>query len=761
MKEIVYSSVLTAAEKAQADEIAKELNLLPETAGLLFSRGYRTSDAARRFLSPGKKNFNDPFLLKGMRETAERLKQARDLGETVLVYGDYDADGVSAGTILYRALTEYGVNAINAMPERADGYGLNEDIVAEYAEEYFIDLVITVDCGISDRDCVEFIKNELGADVIVTDHHEIPDVIPDTVVVNPKLPEQDYPFDGLCGAGVALKVAYALLGDGADKYLDIAALATVADSMPLIGENRDIVYEGLKIFNSNRLRPQYKALLSAAANKEVTAQTLAFTVAPRINAAGRMGDAHSALKLFLSDDETEIFELAARLSAYNMERQAECDRLYKSAKEKLNAEGAYRNAIMLYDESWKTGFVGIVAARLAEEYYRPVIMFAGAGDNLKGSARSIEGVNIFGAISANKDLLVEFGGHSQAAGVAVTKENFGAFYNAVDKYLGENYGADVFVPKAYAESEIKGKFSMKFAEEIELFEPSGVGNRKPLFVTEVLNADAAPIKPYSPHVVFRTEAIDMIYFGGDKQLGLLNMPVKKQIVFEPNISVFNRQKSLKGLVREVLPRFDAEGLDGYVLERQLLALAADECEAEDFSSFTRCDCRYGTAYVFADPANIKNFPFLRGLEASLFSPAATNLANAVVIAPAENLDGYENVVYMDLPPRVVAAGKHTYINKTLDGRGLFRGLSVARADFAAVFALLKSLVGRRFTSAADFYRANGLKCDEKQFIFAARVFIELGIFVVSDGVLRLDGSVRSELKNSLIYIRTEEILSDV
>lgn len=755
MKEIIYDSL--DCDEQRIRETAAAAGILPQTAKLLFSRGYRTEDDIKRFLTPGKHNFNDPFLLKGMKETVTRLACAKENGETVLIYGDYDADGISASAIMYRALTEYGINAINAVPERADGYGLNEEIVAAYAEDYFIDLVITVDCGISDFRCVEFIKNELGCDVIVTDHHEIPDIIPDTVVINPKLPDQEYPFDGLCGAGVALKVAYALLGDKADKYLDLAALATVADSMSLTGENRDIVYEGLKIFRSKNLRPAYAKLLESAGAKEINAQTLAFTVAPRINAAGRMGDAAAALKLFLSDDENEIFDLAAKLTAYNIERQAECDKLYKSAKEKLNSEGAFRNVIMLYDENWKTGFVGIVAAKLTEEFSRPVIMFAGSGEYLKGSARSIDGVNIFEAISANKDYLIEFGGHSQAAGVAVSKENFGAFYSAVDEYLGERYGAEAFMPKIYAECEIHEKFPMDFAEELELLEPCGVGNKKPLFVTEVQEANAAPIKPMSPHVIFSSPVLEMLWFGGDKKLEILNLPITKKIVFEPNVSVFNKQKSLKGLVKDCLPVFEnSRELEDCIFEKQIESLLYNECAAEEIDSVSPPVGRYGTAYVVSDPENANLF----GLPVCVFTPPA-NLQNSVIIAPTEDLRGFKNVIYADNPPKITVQGRHTYVNKNVSGRRLFKGVSTDRSAFAEIFVQLKAFVGRKYVKAADFYVTNRLKCDKRQFIFCVHVFTELGIFDVSGGVLRLDTSVKSNLRKSSIYLQTEEILSNV
>ena len=766
MKEIVYGPQLTDEEKNLIESIAAAEGILPETAEILYRRGYTTAELVKEFLTPGKARFHDPFLLKGMAEAVERIREAKESGETVLVFGDYDADGVSAASILHKALTEYGVEVYAVVPERENGYGLNADIVAQYAEEIYMGLVITVDCGISDREKVEFIKNELGADVIVTDHHEVPETIPDCIVINPKIAGQAYPFDGLCGAGVAYKLATALLGKRAEKLLDIAALATVADSMSLTGENRSIVYEGLKLVKAGR-RPAFNALLSAAASKEINAQTLAYALAPRINAAGRMGDAASALRLFLTEDESEIFDLSVRLNAYNIERQAECDKLYKLAKAKINEEGAYGNVIMLKGEGWRTGFVGIVAARLAEEYSRPVIMFAGADGFYKGSARSVASVNIFEAISACKDFLLEYGGHSQAAGVAVSAENFDAFYKAMDEYLGKAYGAEEFVPKIYADGFCDSPLSMRFAEELELLEPCGVGNRRPLFVAAAREIAAAPLKTGSPHASFMHGACEMLYFGGAKDIDSLSLPLEKTVLFEPNVSVFNKVKRLKGIVREVLPAYayDAK-LDDVIFEKQLSSLRAEEPPFETVDTAgalalaeEALKSRYGTAFIFSDPENADRFELLKGVPRSLVRPWESNLLNAVVNGGGEPLDGFNAVIYMDRPPRAVAAGRKTYVNAELSGRRYFGKLDASRAAFKDVFVQLRALSGRKFQKSIDFYRQNNVQYNLREFLFGLEVFTELGIFAVKNGVFS-QTAVKSDLSNSAVYKLVEGILAD-
>lgn len=769
MKEIVYGQKFTDEEERKIAGIAAAADILPDTAALLYRRGFTSAESVKEFLTPGKARFHDPFLLKGMREAADRIREARDAGETVLIFGDYDADGISAASILKKAFDEFGVESYAVVPERENGYGLNTDIVAQYAEEIYMGLVVTVDCGISDREKVEFIKNELGVDVIVTDHHEIPEIIPDCIVVNPKLKNQEYPFDGLCGAGVAYKLAAALLGEKAEKFLDIAALATVADSMSLVGENRSIVAEGLKLLRRGA-RPAFKTLLSVASAKDITAQTLAYALAPRVNAAGRMGDASAALSLFLSEDEGEVFDLCVKLNAYNIERQAECDKLYKIAKAQIAKEGAYRNVIMLKGDDWRTGFIGIVAARLAEEYARPVILFAGVNGFYKGSARSVAAVNIFEAISSCKDLLLEFGGHSQAAGVAVSAENFSLFYDALDSYLGAHYGAEDFVPKIYADGLLDKPLSMRFAEELDLLEPCGVGNRRPVFVVEADRVEATPLKAGSPHASFFHPVCEMLYFGGAKEAEDLALPVEKTIVFEPNVSVFNRQKRLKGFVREVLYGCSCgEEMDDVVFEKQLAACAA---AADSSFSYEETDTagvralvkealksRYGTAFVFSDANNVSKFEELQDVPKCLFSPAESNLLNAVVIGGGRPLDNFNEIIYMDKPPVVYAAGRKTYVNCELSGRRLFKRLDVSRAAMKDVFVALRALRGKKFKKGIDFYKQNNVKYNVREFLFGLRVFEELGIFAAENGIFTQTDK-KSDLSNSSVYKLVERILAD-
>ena len=461
MKTIVREFEFTEEALSAVRTAAAALGITETTARLLYARGMTTEGKMRAFLSPSREHFLSPFLMKGMREAVDLIQKARDEGWRVALFGDYDADGIGALAILSRALRTFGIEPYLYVPERAEGYGMSVAALDTIFDEFLPDLIITVDCGISNHDEVEYAK-EQGAYVIVTDHHELPDTLPDCVTVNPKF-KDDYPYDNLCGAGVAFKLAQALIGEKALPLADFAALSTVADSVPLTDENRDIVAEGLKRIE-HAPRPAFAALLGKSG--EVTAQTLAFTVAPRINAAGRMGDAHAALALFTTENEETVAALAEKLNLYNAERQRACDELYAHAAQAAREEGAFGNVVMLAGEGWHAGFVGIVAARIAEEFSRPALLFVRRGDMLRGSARSVEGVNIFEALKACSEYIEEFGGHAQAAGVNVTAENFPRLKAALDEYLGTHYGREAFASKLYVAG--AGEDHMRVAHEIAM-----------------------------------------------------------------------------------------------------------------------------------------------------------------------------------------------------------------------------------------------------------------------------------------------------
>ena len=700
--------------------------------------------------------------MSGMDDAVKLITRARDEEWAVVVYGDYDADGICASTIMRAALIDFGIEPLVYIPERRDGYGLNRAAIDEIFEEYFPQLFITVDCGISCAEEVEYIK-EQGAEVIVTDHHELPAVIPDCICINPKF-NDGYIYDNLCGAGVALKVGVALNGEKAYRYLDFAAIATVADSVPLIGENRDIVAEGLKIINKNP-RSSYSKFFNKT-DAAVNSQSIAFGIAPKINAAGRMGDAKSALTLFTATDENEIFEYASKLAAYNLERQKYCDELYSSAKAKIKERGAYGKLLMLWDESWNTGFVGIVAARLAEEYSRPVILFVRNGELLKGSARSVESVNIFEALKACDSYIKEYGGHSQAAGVNVEIENFEKLEEALNKYLSENYNPEDFEPTVFISGRLTKQYSARFAKELELLEPFGVGNKRPVFVAEEGALDVRPVKPQSTHINMKSEKIELLYFGGSRFSYLLESPAPKECLFEYNVSEYKGREYVKGYVRDVVySRTAGESCGTEIAVNNILTLASPEipCDKEyktqsEIEEIISGGASYGTVYIANCYGTVNKFKGLDKIPVELFCLSSGNLSDIVLLSPQADIDlsGFKRVIFLENQRAGIRISslkdKKVIICKDFEGNNYIKGLPTERSTLLQIFATISANSANLYgENSAQVALRNNLGFAATETAFALEVFRQLSLITFEGGKLSIIRGVKTDLTNSELY----------
>ncbi len=767
MKKIVPEYSFSEEQLNKIALLAKETGLTEQITRILYARGVDTAQKIRTFMYPSAKNFLSPFLMRGMREAVELITQARDEGRTVAVFGDYDADGICASAIMYHALRDFGIDAHIYVPERTDGYGLSEEAIDRIFEDCNPELFITVDCGISCAKEAQYIY-ELGSDVIVTDHHELPEILPDCIVINPKLADE-YPYDNLCGAGVAFKLACALIGERAYRYLDFATLATVADSVPLLGENRDIVTEGLKIFNTN-IRPCFAQLIGKTYDG-VTAQTLAFTVAPRVNAAGRMGDAQAAFRLFIAERETEIYDLATKLCLYNTERQKCCDELYASAKKKLLKKGAYGNVIMLSDESWNAGFVGIVAARIAEEYNRPTLLFVHHGEMLKGSARSIESVNIFTALKACSEHIEEFGGHAQAAGINIRFDKFEDLERALNEEIGNTYRAEDFEQLLPVSEEIEGAIPEKFARELSKMEPYGVGHRRPLFSISAGACNARPVKEMSPHLTVKTPYIELMYFSGAKHLKIIESDVKKQFVFEINISKFRGREYVKGYVKELLydgrtGRAAAESIFVNAINRGGEAGVSVDSQTLSTVDIARLiakkreECPYGLCLIASDRRTLRFYEDLEEFGCDLFYPSSRNLSNQLIVSPAVDADlsGFRDFIFLDTPSDynlTALAGRQVFVNGEICGYKMLEGLDVRRESLLEIFIALRNSASKLQGETAEELACacDSLGFDRRQFIFALRVFEELELVSFDGGRLIVYRATKTELANSPVYRR--------
>lgn len=750
--EIIYGKQLSGQEQKTVMDISINCGITFNIARLLFYREINTVEKAKEFLSPGKDKFYNPFDFKLMQDAVDRIEKAKLCSEKVVIFGDYDVDGICAVATLKGALKIYGIDAEVFVPEREEGYGINIEKFKNTKDGRKVDLLITVDCGISEYEKIEIIKNS-GTDVIVTDHHEPPAVLPECIVLDPKINDSGYKFDGLCGAGVAFKLSQALIGEKAYQFLDYVALATVADNMDLISENRSIVVEGLKIFNNN-IRLPFKYLINEN-GKKITAQTFAFSIGPRVNAGGRMGDALSALKLFTSEDEKEIFDLTVKLNFYNTSRQNECDNIYREAKQVIIDKKLYKNPVILVEkDSWSTGFIGIVASKLVEEYSRPVIVFAGDGENFKGSARSVDGFNILNVITECSEFLTNFGGHSQAAGVSVKQCDFERFSDKFISIVKDKYARFEAKASIAVDWKVDKPFDTKFVRELDLLEPFGIGNRKPLFAVEVDGVELKPLKLGSPHFSFKHEYLEILHFNGEKEVETLSYPNKKTVIFELNRSVFKGKESIKGYLKNVIYNYDDFSVFLVeILKNELKKTLLGQNKDVSFVQYDKDLVKdgYGDLYLISNPENIEKYPALKNLKKTIFTAEGLNGKNALIVSPKEIPLGYSRVIYLDNPLSILDSELQTLVVKDLSGKGFLDKVSTDRTDFAESFNYIMSMEGEDYYSARKKMFSLNSEYNPYQTAFAFEVFSELGFFENKNGVLRRNYNTKSVLTNSKLY----------
>ncbi|MHA6530472.1 single-stranded-DNA-specific exonuclease RecJ [Paenibacillus sp. BAC0078] len=479
-----------AADPDVVRELARSLSVSPLLSSLLVTRGMDTADKALMFMDGGDEEEHDPFLLKGMAEAVPRIRKALQDEEHILVYGDYDADGVSSTALMIYLLRHLGASFDIYIPHRSnEGYGLHNHAL-DWAQQQGVSLVITVDTGISAYHQIAY-ASQLGIDVIVTDHHEPPELLPQAyALINPKLPDCPYPFKGLAGVGVAYKLAQALLdGEVPEAWSEIAAIGTVADLMPLLGENRSIVRKGLSSMQRSSF-PGIRALLgvSGITMNTVSAVNIAFGLAPRINASGRLDHAGRAVTLLTTEQPAEAEELAGELDLLNKERQLVVERIVAEATVKLEQQmgrGKLPDIIVLAEQGWNVGVVGIVASKLLERYYRPVIILDIHPETgmCKGSARSIPGLDIYEALTSCADLMDHYGGHPAAAGMSLHRDQLAAFAAALNEYAAAVLTPEHYMPVTAADGEVAiADLSLQAALELDRLAPFGMANPLPKFI---------------------------------------------------------------------------------------------------------------------------------------------------------------------------------------------------------------------------------------------------------------------------------------
>ena len=635
---------------------------------LLEKRGIKGEEDVNNFLHPSLDMLLNPFDLKDMKEASERLLFAIDHKQKIVVYGDYDCDGISACVILYKYLKSMGADVDVYIPNRFDdGYGLSEEMIGDIMTNSHPELLITVDLGITAIKEVEIIKS-FGTDVIVTDHHEPGDIIPDCLVVDPKISGQQYAFNGLCGAGVALKLVEAIAGrEVAFKYFDIAAVATVGDIVPLTNENRAIAKLGIDKISKGDCLESYKFLLAKLGLETITSQDLAFKIVPRLNASGRMSQGKKVFDFLIETDRDKLEELYDAICKDNDERLQSISVGINELDKQVKNISFCREGIILLKGDFHQGVLGILASRICHDYNRPAIIFTNTEEGtLKGSGRSIDGVDLHKALSSVQDLLIRFGGHKMAVGLELKEENFEKFKQALSKYISSNINPKAFVVSQNYDIKITEQDINKyFIDQLNALEPYGCSNERPVLMMEAGKLKVSQMKDnnFKHFKITTNEGKQIVCFSAEKHIETLSSAVKKNLIIELENNFFKGKIYPQAILRDVVIKQIKLETDK---ERELVLSLISRYNSE-FSPNKTIDYAFenledllkslsgngfGTLVVVDGEkqaeklANI--FPKLKGYTIShipLKNNQNTILVSSRYPVSVEEVNGYENIIF--------------------------------------------------------------------------------------------------------------------
>jgi len=548
-------------DEEKVEKIARKYNVSKLLAKILINRDLVEDDKVNIFLNPTRRDFHNPYLMPDMDKAVDRIIKAIENKEKIIIYGDYDVDGITSITVLKKFLLDRNAIVTEYIPDRLDeGYGLNKEAIKKIVDTGN-KLMITVDCGISGIEEIEY-ANSLGIETIVTDHHEPGEILPNAIaVVDAKRKDNKYPFNQLAGVGVVFKLIQAI-GQRLNleekeylKYLDIVCIGTISDIVPLVDENRVIAKLGLKLVEITK-NIGLKTLLDVSGYKTVDSTTISFGIAPRINACGRMGHAGEALKLFLTEDIKEAQEIAKKLNDYNKERQETEKRIFDEALQEIEKEKEEKNVIVLGKEGWHHGVIGIVSSKVTEMYFKPSILICFEQDGLgKGSGRSVPGFDLYEALSKCNDNIDRFGGHSMAIGITVAKENFEAFKKDFEEYA-QNSNIHDIIPIINIDEEVEAKdISVRAVAELSMLEPFGEANKMPLFLYKNLKINSIRALSEGKHIKLTLKDDNLIIDAIGFNLGHLTEEYrigdKIDVVGTLEINRFNGMESVQINLKDI------------------------------------------------------------------------------------------------------------------------------------------------------------------------------------------------------------------
>lgn len=718
------------------------LNISSISAKILVARGFTTVEEARAFLMIDQHAIHDPFEMHGMKEAVDRINKAIQHKEKILVYGDYDADGITSTTVMKTALQDLGADVSHIIPNRfTDGYGPSERLFRKAYEQGF-KLIITVDNGIAGNREVQLAK-DLGMDVIITDHHEPGDTLPPAdVIIHPRHPEGHYPFGELAGVGVACKVAHALYGEFPKHLLEIVAIGTVADLVPLLDENRYLVKAGLEALQHST-RPAIKALakVSGVNQQEIDEETIGFAFAPRLNALGRLGDAAPGVDFLMSQDETEAMTMANYLNEQNKERQEMVKSITEQAIAMVENDEEIGNSqvLVIAEEGWNAGVVGIVASRLVEKYYRPTIVLSVDVEKgtAKGSARSIEGFHMYQELAKNSEILPAFGGHPMAAGMTLAMEDVDELRHRLDKQARECLTEEDLTPVLAIDIPLSlDEIDINAIEDVRTLAPFGTSFAKPVYgIEDATIQSMRKIGANEDHLKLQIVSgdfeLDAIGFHKGYLIDELTYGIKVLFAGDLQINEWNGKKKPQLMLQDVSTDewqlFDLRGI------RQVARwLQSIPNENVTFLAFKESTIQYYESLI---PKKIQSY--------------SDDISNencktyVVLLDLPPNIDILENLLVNVKPNRIYA---HFYIPDS----HYFDGMPT-REQFVWYYSFLrKRQVFQLRQHLTELAKHKGWSRD--MLIFMTQVFFELGFVTIENGLAKIvDHPPKQDLTSAKIY----------
>lgn len=767
-------------DSSQVKAVQEATGLLKPVAALLCARGINTPEAAKRFLHPGPEQLHDPFLLPDMAAAVERIKLAIRNHEKITVFCDYDADGTCGGSALYLHLRGAGADVDIQTPNRhKEGYGLSPGAVEQIASGGGT-LIVTVDCGITNVAETALAKS-LGVDVIVTDHHECGETLPDTpYIVNAKRPDSSYPYRYLAGCGVAFKLIHALSSlSEAMRYIDLVSIGTITDIVPLLGENRVIAHMGLKKLRKNASAGIAALAQAASINlPDISSFGIGFGLGPRINAAGRMDTAETAIEILTSQKPgPALKQSVAKLCGLNDRRRQEVCDILEGAETMITANGYQTDpAILLADPGWNAGVIGIAAAKIAEKYYRPCVLFGGE-DKLIGSARSVPGINVYEVLGAFADTYEKFGGHAQAAGLTIKPERLDSLREDVCSYIRAHYDESMFVPQKVFDMELgAGDISRRFVEDLQKLEPFGPENEQPVIaLRNAVITGARFIGRDKTHLKFVLRqsgaSLDAVNFGFADSHAML--PGRADLLCEAGIDSFSGRPQV--IVRDMAPHYDNDLLKSFIddnawrlangLMDEIVTLATEGAVDSEEAGFEKLvgealgNSHFGFCLVAVTEPALRRLVGLGAVREALecgqlvlWDRKSFTSENCIACGA---VSGHPRVIHIGAAPppaffdMELRKAYREYASRYFAGRD----------ELLGIYRRIQPLLAKAKRTPQAL--AEHLSLDIGRTAFALRVFAELELIETdkSDRILALNnGGPRRDLRDSICYRSFEELI---